>query len=173
MGKWFDGEFARVEKRRSYGVFSRRQYSTPDIPRAGRVEVPVDYANTFGVVFDTSLSMDREIIARGLGSIISYSVAKDIKRIRLVYCDAIPYDEGYIAVDDLMSYVNVKGRGGTVLQPAIDLLERDKGFPKQAPILVVTDGFCDRLTIGRKHAFLIPEGRHLPFVPGGQVFRMS
>ncbi|HUW63954.1 MAG TPA: hypothetical protein VMW83_04555 [Spirochaetia bacterium] len=147
LGKWFDEEFAHIEKRRSYGILSRRQYSTADIPRPGRIEVPVDYANTFGVVFDTSLSMDREIIAKGLGSIISYSIAKDIKRIRLVYCDAIPYDEGYIPVDDLMNYVNVKGRGGTILQPAVDLSERDKSFPKDAPILIVTDGYCDKLTV--------------------------
>ena len=84
----------------------------------------------------------------------------------------IPYDEGYILVEDLLGYVNIKGRGGTLLQPAVDLLERDPGFPGDAPLLVVTDGFCDRLTISRRHAFLLPEGGDLPFVPGGKVFRL-
>jgi len=173
LGRWFDEEFAAAEKRRTYGILNRRQYSTPDIPRPGYIGVPVDQARTFAVIFDTSLSMNRVMMAKGLGAVISFSLAKDIKRIRLVYCDAVPYDEGYILVEDLMNYVNVKGRGGTVLQPAIDLLESDEVFPKDSPILIITDGYCDRLRITRKHAFLLPEGHTLPFIPKGKVFRMS
>jgi predicted metal-dependent peptidase len=66
--------------------------------------------------------------------------------------------------------VFVKGRGGTILQPAIDLLERAEDFPKDGPLLVITDGYCDRLRIRREHAFVVPRGRHLPFVPKGKVF---
>lgn len=68
--------------------------------------------------------------------------------------------------------VRVKGRGGTVLQPGIDLLERAEDFPKGGPLLIITDGECDRLRIKREHAFLIPEGRNLTFVPKGKVFRI-
>jgi predicted metal-dependent peptidase len=66
----------------------------------------------------------------------------------------------------------VKGRGGTILQPAIDLLERTR-IPGGRPLLIITDGQCDRLRIRREHAFLLPEGRRLPFVPRGEVFRIG
>ena len=70
--------------------------------------------------------------------------------------------------------MKVRGRGGTVLQPAIDLLDRDPKFPQDTPVLVITDGDCDRLTLGgRNHPFLIPAGRHLPFPPRGPVFRLK
>jgi len=59
-----------------------------------------------------------------------------------------------------------------VLQPGIDLLERAEDFPRDGPVLIITDGFCDRLRTRRPHAFLIPEGRWLPFVPQGPVFRL-
>lgn len=68
---------------------------------------------------------------------------------------------------------SVKGRGGTILQPAIDLLEQAGDFPKNGPLLIITDGYCDRVRIRREHAFLIPKGSYLPFVPKGKVFRMD
>jgi hypothetical protein len=40
-------------------------------------------------------------------------------------------------------------------------------------LLVITDGACDRLQIRREHAFLLPRGRALPFVPKGPVFRIE
>ena len=66
----------------------------------------------------------------------------------------------------------VWGRGGTILQSAIDLLENARDFPKEAPILVITDGMIDILTIGREHAFLLPGEGELPFEPQGPVFRI-
>ena len=68
----------------------------------------------------------------------------------------------------------MKGRGGTVLQPGIDLLDRAGDFPEKAPILIITDGGCDKVVLyGREHAFLIPQGATLPFVPKGKVFRIK
>jgi hypothetical protein len=69
--------------------------------------------------------------------------------------------------------VTIKGRGGTVLQPGIDVLERAEDFPKDGPLLIITDGECDRLRIARDHAFLLPEYHYLPFAPRGEVFRIS
>lgn len=69
--------------------------------------------------------------------------------------------------------MRVRGRGGTVLQPGIDLLEKSGDFPADGPILVITDGECDRLRIHREHAFLIPDGSRLPFPPRGPVFKMN
>jgi predicted metal-dependent peptidase len=68
--------------------------------------------------------------------------------------------------------VKVRGRGGTVLQPAVDLLEGAEDFPVKGPLLLITDGECDQLRIRRDHAFLLPEGKALPFVPRGKVFRI-
>jgi hypothetical protein len=44
------------------------------------------------------------------------------------------------------------GRGGTVLQPALTRLEEDERFPKDVPILVITDGACDQRSCRREPA---------------------
>ncbi|OFX24845.1 MAG: hypothetical protein A2V77_17520 [Anaeromyxobacter sp. RBG_16_69_14] len=59
------------------------------------------------------------------------------------------------------------------LQPGIDLLQRVPDFPADGPLLIITDGYCDRLQVKREHAFLVPRGRSLPFAPRGPVFRIS
>ncbi len=174
LARWFDAHFSPLEQRRSWLRLSRRQSSTPDIPRPRWVPAEsMDDGRTFGVVLDTSGSMDRKLLAKALGAIASYALARDVPRVRVVFCDAVAYDEGYLSPEDIADRVRVRGRGGTVLQPGIDLLERAEDFPKDGPLLVITDGACDRLHIRREHAFLLPEGRHLPFVPKGQVFRVS
>jgi predicted metal-dependent peptidase len=129
---------------------------------------------TFGVLLDTSGSMDRTLLATALGAIASYSAARDVPGARVVFCDADAYDQGYMKPDDIAGTVQVRGRGGTVLQPAIDLLDRADDFPKDAPLLIITDGYCeDRLMLyGREHAYLLPEGSSLPFPPKGSVFRI-
>jgi hypothetical protein len=52
-----------------------------------------------------------------------------------------------------------------VLQPGVDVLERAEDFPKDGPILMITDGYCDVVRIRREHA--------LPFSPHGPVFRIE
>lgn len=174
LAKWFDGHFAPLEKRRSYARMSRRQASTPDIPMPRYIPNELAEQNrTYGVILDTSGSMDRNLLAKALGAIVSYSLSRDVSKIRLVFCDAAAYDQGYVRPEDLAETVQVKGRGGTTLQPAINLLEQDEEFPKKGPILIITDGGCDKLTIRREHAFLMPAGESLPFVPKGPVFRVS
>lgn len=96
--------------------------------------------------------------------------ARDVIRVRLVFCDAAAYDQGYVPAEQIAERVTVRGRGGTVLQPGIDLVEKAEDFPATGPILVITDGWCDRVRIRREHAFLLPQGRSLPFVPKGKVF---
>ena len=73
----------------------------------------------------------------------------------------------------LVERMTIKGRGGTVLQPGIDLLETAADFPQAAPILVLTDGACDVLRIRRTHAFLIPQEAQLPFTARGKIFRVA
>jgi len=129
-----------------------------------------DDGRTYRVILDTSGSMDRTLLAKALGTIASYSMARDVPLVRVVFCDATYYDQGYMSPEAIAGRVKIKGRGGTVLQPAINLLEKSEDFPKNGPILVITDGFCDQLRIRREHAFVIPRGRHLPFVAKGKVF---
>ncbi len=128
---------------------------------------------TFGVVLDTSGSMDRTLLGKALGAIASYAAARDVPAARVVHCDAAAHDAGYLPVEEIAGRLRVHGRGGTVLQPGIDLLERAEDFPPGAPVLVITDGECDVLRLRREHAFLVPRGAVLPFTARGPVFRMS
>ncbi|MGP3918345.1 vWA domain-containing protein [Nonomuraea sp. 10N515B] len=171
LARWFDEHFQPEEKRRSYARASRRQASSPGIPRPGwiRPEEVVRRA-TFGVVLDTSGSMDVRLLGKALGAIASYAAARDVPRARVVFCDAAAYDAGYLPVEDIAGKVRVRGRGGTVLQPGVRMLEQADDFPPDGPILVITDGGCDVLRIRREHAFLVPQGASLPFRPRGPVF---
>ncbi|MET8825147.1 hypothetical protein ABZX40_12155 [Streptomyces sp. NPDC004610] len=173
LARWFDEFVPRPEPVRSYARPSRRQAATPDIPRAGRYFPPEEIPRcTFGVVLDTSGSMDRTLLGKALGAIASYAAARDVPAARVVFCDAAPHDAGYVPVTEIAGRVKVRGRGGTVLQPGIDLLHRADDFPPGAPVLVITDGWCDVLRVRREHAYLIPQGARLPFSARGPVFRV-
>ncbi len=173
LARWFEEFVPAAQKRRSYARPSRRQSATPDIPRPGWLwPQELRYQVTFGVVLDTSGSMDRTLLGKALGAIASYATARDVPAARVVFCDAAAYDAGYLPVAEIAGRVRVRGRGGTVLQPGIRLLERADDFPPTAPILVITDGYCDVVRIRREHAFLVPEAARLPFTPRGPVFRL-
>lgn len=173
LGRWFDRYFPPPEPVRSYARPSRRQQATPDVPRPSLVrDSEGAAARTFGVVLDTSGSMERTLLAKALGAIAGYSMAREVPAVRVVFCDAATYDQGYMAPEAIAQRVTVKGRGGTVLQPAIDLLERAPDFPERGPLLIITDGWCDRLRVRREHAFLMPEGARPPFVARGPVFQL-
>lgn len=174
LARWFDAHFTPLEKIRSYARPSRRQSAQNDIPSPRYVNhIDQVDSRTFGVVLDTSMSMDRTLLAKALGSIASYSIARDVKALRLIFCDAVCYDQGYIAPEQLLQQVQIKGRGGTLLQPAINLLQNAEDFPSNAPILIITDGGCDNLIIKRLHAILLPSYGRLPFTPQGQLFRIE
>ena len=172
LAKWFDIYFEPLEKHRSYARPSRRQATTPDIPRPRYIpaEIPTD-SRTFGIVIDTSGSMDAKTIGKALGTIASYSVAHDVPFARVIFCDAAAYDIGYVSPEAIAGHVAVKGRGGTMLQPGINTLESSKDFPKDGPILIITDGEIeDHLDIKHEHAYLLPPGKRLPFRAKGQIF---
>lgn len=172
LARWLDCYIPPIEKHRSYARPSRRQGSTPDIPRPRYVKDNVnDDGRTFGVVIDTSGSMSAKMIGMALGSIASYAAAREVPLVRVVFCDAKAYDAGYMEPEEIAGRVEVKGRGGTILQPAVNLLEQAKNFPEAGPILLITDAEIeDKMQIHREHAFLIPKGKRLPFVPKGKVF---
>jgi len=175
LAQWMRERFPLQERRRSYARPSRRQSTTPDTPRP-RLVAPDDerVTRTFGVVVDTSASMERIDLGKAIGAIVAYAQAQEVREVRLVYCDAQPYDEGFVAIEALAARVSVRGRGGTVLQPAVELLQSRRDFPKDAPILLITDGFCeDDLQVARDHAFLLSAGGRLPFATRKPVFRMT
>ncbi|MGH2515331.1 MAG: vWA domain-containing protein, partial [Ktedonobacterales bacterium] len=173
LARWFDHFFPPPDRIQSYARPSRRQSATPAIPRPRWMPAPDwEEGRTFGVVLDTSGSMDRTVLAKALGAIASYSLAREVPAVRVVFCDAATYDQGYLRPEDIAGEVRVRGRGGTILQPGIDLLERAEDFPEAGPLLLITDGACDVLRVRREHGFLLPEGRSLPFVPRGPVFRV-
>lgn len=172
LAKWFDVYFAPLEKHRTYARPSRRQASSPHIPRPRYcpMDIPID-SRTFGVVIDTSGSMEAKTIGKALGSIASYSVAHEVPFARVVFCDADAYDAGYVSPEDIAGKVAVKGRGGTKLQPGVNMLEHAKDFPKDGPVLIITDGEIEEhLDIKHEHAYLMPKGCRLPFRAKGEVF---
>ena len=65
----------------------------------------------------------------------------------------------------------------TVLQPGLNRLEElaNAGeFPRLGPLLIITDGYCEsKLNTAMDHAYLLPEGRRLPFRPVGEVFSVK
>ncbi len=165
LANWFDFYFDPIEPHRSYARPSRRQAATPDIPRPRYVkQEQITDSRTFGVVIDTSGSMEAKMIGKALGTIASYCAAHDVFRARVVFCDAQAYDVGYLSPEDIAGRVAVQGRGGTILQPGIDLLEQAYDFPKNGPILIITDGMIEsHLSIRHEHAWLLPVGGRLPF----------
>ncbi len=175
LAEWIQERCPLPERRRSWARPSRRQTATPDTPRPRFVEPEDDRATrTFGVIIDTSGSMQRDELGKALGAVVAYSQAQSVKQVRLVYCDAQPYDEGFVEIDALASRVQVRGRGGTVLQPAVNLLQGRVDFPKDCPILIITDGLCEpNLQVARDHAFLVSPGGQLPFPTRKPVFTMS
>lgn len=179
LAEWFDERFPPLERIRSYARPSRRQSAAPDIPRPS-IAVPSEdqrRARVFGVVLDTSGSMSPVDLGKAIGAIASYAMARDVYAVRLVHCDAHAHDDGWIEPENLLGRVSVRGRGGTVLQPGIDCLRRlvvQGEFPENCPVLLITDGMCeDRIDIPMDHAFLLTDGRRLPFSPRGPVFFVS
>lgn len=175
LAHWFDAHFVPLEKKRSYARASRRQSSTPDIARPALI-VPEELkrSRTFGVVLDTSGSMERKLLGKALGTIVSYAIAHEVAVVRVVFCDATAYDVGFMAPEQIAGSVQVRGRGGTILQPGVDLLQTAPDFPDDAPILVLTDAMCeDELVVRREHAFVVPSGAKLPFKARGPVFEVK
>lgn len=106
LARWFDNYFFPLERVRSYARPSRRQSSSPDIPRPRHIPANgAEDGRTFGVVLDTSGSMNRTLLAKALGAIASYSMSRDVPAVRLVFCDAAAYDQGYVTPESMAEKV--------------------------------------------------------------------
>lgn len=179
LAEWFDERFPPPERHRTYARPSRRQGSTPEIPRPSMARPSEEWlaSRVFGVVLDTSGSMQAHLLGKALGAIASYALAREVSMVRLVCCDAAAYDIGWVEPENLLDRFALRGRGGTILQPGIDLLKdagRRGDFPVGGPLLIITDGYCeDNLSVSMDHAYLVPAGRYLPFRPFGPVFQVE
>ncbi len=175
LARWFDAYFPPTMRTRTYAKPSRRQSSSPDIPRPGYlIREELLEKRTFGVILDTSGSMDTKLLGKALGAVASYAQAREVPFVRVIFCDAAAYDAGYLAPEEIAGRVNVRGRGGTILQAGVEKLLHTNDFPKTAPILFITDAQCESdLIVPRTHAFLIPKGTALPFQAKGEVFQME
>ncbi|MEO3990968.1 vWA domain-containing protein [Pseudocitrobacter cyperus] len=179
LAEWFDERFPPLEPRRGWARPSRRQSTTPEIPRPSLHKPSEEERRTrvFGVILDTSGSMDPQLLGKALGAIASYSLSRDVFAVRFICCDAKAYDRGWIRPEELLHHFTLQGRGGTILQPGVDLLNqfaRKGDFPSGGPILIITDGYCEeKVTVSMEHAWLLPKGHRLPFVPRSDVFFLS
>lgn len=174
LANWFDERLPALEKARTYSRPSRRQGVSDDIPMPSYyIPKRMREARTFAVIIDSSGSMQREMLAMGLGAVSSYADSRHVSLVRVIFCDAAARDAGWMRPDELAGRVEVWGRGGTVLEPALRLLDSSEDFPQGGPVLIVTDGMIDRINPRRDHAFLMPRGAKLPFAPKGPVFYME
>ena len=171
LAHWFDTHFLPLERRRTYARPGRRQDAMGSIPTPSYRFSYEDMQNrTFGLVLDTCPSMDRDLLAEAFEVLTMQSLAHDISRIRLIFCDKTTYDEGYVLPEHLREHTDIKGLQHPPLQPGIDLLEAAYDLPKTSPILLVTDGACDQLSIQREHAFVVPSKMHSKIPPHQTVF---
>jgi len=172
LAEWFDAMFPPLVPQRSFARASRRQSSTPDIVRPGRRDNPGEKpSRVFSVLLDTSASMAADDLSRAIGAIVSYGVAHDVQAVRLIDCDARPYDRGYLEVEALTGRVEVHGRGGTTLQPGLDLLDTLDDLPRDAPVMIITDGAYEQeLKTAREHCYVMAPGTYPWWRTHGPVF---
>lgn len=72
-----------------------------------------------------------------------------------MFCNTDAYHIEYIRPSDLAGRVQMKGRGGTRLQPGVDYLEKTLEFPANDATLTITAGEIEQdLKIKYEHAFL-------------------
>ena len=126
---------------------------------------------TFGVVVDAVASIDRRLLGRALDAIASSATASDVRRVRLVLCESIAHDAGWLAPQHLAGRVRPGRRAGTCLQHGVDLLHADASFPAAGPLLLLTDGHGERVRVHHDHAWLTTG--HLRFATRGPVFHLT
>ena len=112
--------------------------------------------------------MDRRLLGKALGAIASYAVTRDVQTVRVVFCDAEAHDNGWMHPFDIAGRVRVRGRGGTVLQPGIDLLQDAADFPRDGPILIITDAW-NRSRPDKAGSRVPDSGRSRPALPGART----
>jgi len=94
----------------------------------------------FNGITDTSMSMDSKVIKELLGSIMKNGIAFNLIQIDTQIKDMLIIRN----VRELEAINEFKGRGGTILQPALDYC-LDNNMTE--PVVILTDGYTDALSI--------------------------
>lgn len=175
LGRWFDEHIPPIERIRTYGRPSRRQSSTPEIARPRYVWPDVEnmVKGTFGLVVDTSGTLEPRYAALALGAITTYALSRSIPSVRLILSGAELVDESQTACDDLFQRFRISERPTTAIQPAVELLDAARDFPDDAPLLLLTAVPCDRIKTKRTHAYLIPEDGRLTYHSDAPVIEIA
>jgi len=140
----FRRSFTKINRKRTY-MFAMKDLDLPELsPFPGRTR---DFTFNIGVGLDTSGSMTRDDILEGLSGVKNIIENDRHCRVTVIENDTQIHKEYEIKkVKDIQ--FNVRGRGGTILRPA---LER---FRELSPdvVLFFTDGYCDHINaIPRKY----------------------
>ncbi|GAB2714007.1 hypothetical protein GCM10027072_02240 [Streptomyces bullii] len=117
------------------------------------------------MVLDISGSMGRVLLGKALGAIASYAQARDVPAARVVtraICPSRRSPGGSAST----------GAAARCSSPASTCCSAPTTPRLGAPVLVITDGWCDVLRVRREHAYLIPWGARRPFTARGPVFRV-
>ena len=153
LGRWFDIHFQPLEAKRTYARPSRRQGSTPDIPRPRYVlgEFP-EYSRTFGVVLDTSGSMygnDRlELVKTGLCAMVD-AMRPDDRVAIITYSGSVKklvestlISKGAESIKRAIRSLNANGgtAGGPAMQMAYDEAKAHYSESANNRIIMCTDG---------------------------------
>ncbi len=103
--------------------------------------------NKINVILDTSGSMNGEF-----EKVLSFLYKNDIE-MNLIQCDTEVKDSKIINNSKQLNKIQIKGLGGTTLQPAIDLLVKQYNM---YTTVILTDGYTDALNVDRlKHKIII------------------
>ena len=79
------------------------------------------------------------------------------RRCALVMCDAAPYDRGIVAPTELRGVYPVVGAAARCCSPRSTTCSRRADFPAAAPVMIITDGWCEEeLIVPRDHCFVLP-----------------
>ena len=119
-------------------------------------------AIVFDVILDTSGSMTNDI-PKVLGTILRDGITCNIVQI-----DTQVQSDTVISSPRELKNINLKGFGGTILQPAIDYIGEKKQQPR--PLVIMTDGYTDHLDISkiRDKVVVLTTGVNPP-ISGGNV----
>jgi len=130
--------FSRINRKRAYAFFFDDDNGVPLLsPFPGKSN---DWSFFVGIVLDTSGSMERDDILEGLSG--SKNLLENDKNTKIIIMENdtdVKKEYEVKRINDIQ--FNVKGRGGTVLAPA---LQRSRELGTDVT-LVFTDGFCENV----------------------------
>lgn len=135
-------EIKRVASNHIMGTTKRKSITRPNRRGIEGIKGKKKFKNCINCILDTSGSM-----TGSFEKVLSYIFQNDIQ-INLISIDTVV--KGFDIIKnkrELQSY-NIKGGGGTILQPAIDYISDDSNKINKYNNIILTDGYVDFLKFG-------------------------